>query len=233
MEESEEGMEAAMPTPGENKSQPLTETDMNHQNRQSQDEMKSASESNSNNIFITEKPGEPEDDQHEGRENEEEKEHELAEDTKQEEPAHPAEYEGQMVPYPDQAEMEIVYSEEEIKSFRNIFDMFDKEKTGFITIGDFKSIMETVHHAQTELNNDEGQELLDEFGFGQDTGKISFDEFIVLMQALEKKMVVNENQEEVVPHEGEGEGESENQLVEMEDHESPRSATEEERAQYG
>jgi hypothetical protein len=77
-------------------------------------------------------------------------------------------------------------------------------------------------------NREEVQELIEEFGFGRDTGKISFDEFIVLMQALEKRIISNEDDDHPVP-EGEGEG----QLVEMEDHESPRSATEEERAQYG
>ena len=230
-EASEEGIEAEMPTPGEQISQPLTDTDINNQNlRQSQDERKSPSESNSNNIFITEKPGEHED---QDEQQEEAKEHELTQDKKQDEPIHPADMEGQVVPYSEQAEMEVVYSEEEIASFRNIFDMFDKEKTGFITVEDFKSIMETVHHSQTEMKEDESQELLDEFGFGQETGKISFDEFIVLMQALEKRMIVDENQEVVQRPEGEGEGDAENQLVEVEDHESPRSATEEERAQYG
>lgn len=101
--------------------------------------MKSATESNSNNIFITEKPGEM-DNEEEG-----ENEHELAEDTKQDEPSHPADGEGQLVPYPEQEEMEIVYSEEEIASFRNIFDMFDKEKTGSINLDDFQSIMGKIN----------------------------------------------------------------------------------------
>lgn len=180
--------------------------------RNSEAERKSASESNSNNIFITEKPGEHED--------------AYPEDEKQDEPEQPeGEDEGQLVPYPEQEEMEIVYSEEEIMSFRNIFDMFDKEKTGYIDLNDFQSIMDSLSR-----NRDEVQELLEEFGFGRDTGKLSFNEFIVLMQALEKRIIVNEDQDEQLP---EGEGEPEGQLVEAEDHESPRSATEEERAQYG
>lgn len=53
------------------------------------------------------------------------------------------------------------------------------------------------------------------------------------MQALEKRIIVNEEQPESQEHEGEGDFMGELQVVESEDHGSPRSATEEERAQYG
>jgi len=52
------------------------------------------------------------------------------------------------------------------------------------------------------------------------------------MQALERRIIVNEEPDDI-PAEGEGEEKGEGQLVEAESHESPRSATEEERAQYG
>lgn len=131
------------------------------------------------------------------------------------------------MPYPEQEEAEIIYSEEEIMSFRNIFDMFVKDKTGYIELDDFQSIMDSLNR-----NRDEVRELLEEFGFGRDSGRLSFDEFIVLMQALEKRIIVNEDEENPTVPEREGEG-NDRQLVEAEDHESPRSATEEERAQYG
>ena len=129
----------------------------------------------------------------------------------------------QIVPYNQNEDMDVIYSEEEIASFRNIFDMFDKEKTGYIDISDFQSIMDSLNR-----NHDEVIELLNEYGFGKDTGRLSFEEFIILMQALEKRIIVNED-EEAQPDEG--------TVVENKDeeneHESPRSATEEERAQYG
>lgn len=169
---------------------------------------KSNSEANSNNIFITEKPGEADD------------QYEQEEEGKEED----------MMPYPEQDAMEIIYSEEEILSFRNIFNMFDKDKTGYIDLNDFQSIMDSLNR-----NREEVQELQDEFGFGRDTGKLSFEEFIILMQALEKRIIVNEENEQDQPEfpEGEGEENRDGQLVQAEDHESPRSATDTERAQYG
>jgi hypothetical protein len=209
-----------------NSSQPIQENSYAHNvdsTDRNQEEVaeKSATDSNSNNIFITERPGDNDQEEQEDQEDQEEQEEPQPE-------SQPAEGEGQeLMAYPEQEEMEVIYSEEEIMSFRNIFDMFDKEKSGFIDLNDFQSIMDSLNR-----NRDEVMELLQEFGFGKDTGKLSFNEFIVLMQALEKRIIVNEDDEEQEDYqipEGEGDG----QLVEAEDHESPRSATEEERAQYG
>ncbi len=136
-----------MPTPGDNRSQPLAEREVNQpQERESQ-----GTGSESNNIFITEKPGELD---------HEDDEHELPEDVRQEEPLPPGQAEpqaeeqpegetdgqmdGQMVPYSEREEMDIIYSDEEIASFKNIFDMFDKDKTGYINLDDFQSIMGTL-----------------------------------------------------------------------------------------
>lgn len=223
-EDSNDEVYADLPNPGGNTSKPLHERDVNHPYTDAQnDDKKSQSENNSNNIFITERPGEA--DYQEDEEEEEQEQHELAKDKKQDEPSPPNE----LVPYPEEneerEELDIIYSEEEIASFRNIFDMFDKDKVGYINLNDFQSIMDSLNR-----NIDEVQELLYEFGFGRETGKLSFDEFIVLMQALEKRIIISEQDDQLLP---EGEGENEGQLVEAEDHESPRSATEEERAQYG
>ena len=37
-----------------------------------------------------------------------------------------------------------LYSEEEIENFRCIFEMFDKDKSGFIEIGDLQTIMRSL-----------------------------------------------------------------------------------------
>jgi hypothetical protein len=223
--ESPDEIDAGLPNPGGNTSKPLHERDNNPYTNEQKDDRKSHSDSNPNNIFITERPGEG--DYHEDQEDEQHDQHELPEDKKQDEPNPPNE----LVPYPEEGEereeeeLDIIYSQEEIASFRNIFDMFDKEKVGYINLNDFQSIMDSLNR-----NMDEVQELLYEFGFGRETGKLSFEEFIVLMQALEKRIIISEQDEQLVP---EGEHDDEGQLVGVEDHESPRSATEEERARYG
>ena len=197
-----------------NSSKPLNEPYSN--NKYEDTDKKSGSEANSNNIFITEKPGEMEDQE---PDQDEEKDDEENEEYKDEQ---------QLVPYGEGEDMDIIYSEEEILSFKNIFDMFDKDKTGFIDLNDFQSIMDSLNR-----NRQEVQELLDEFGFGKSNGKLSFDEFIVLMQALEKRIIINEEDNDQEQQIIEGDRDKEGQLVQAEDHESPRSATEEERAQYG
>ena len=121
--ESNEGESISnLPNPvGDNSSKPLFHSEQPPHQEYSERKMEqSATDSNSNNIFITEKPGEGD-----GFDNEEEDEPEdEKEDGKEGE-------EGQeLVPYQEQEEVDIIYSEEEILSFRNIFDMFDKEKTG-------------------------------------------------------------------------------------------------------
>ena len=37
-----------------------------------------------------------------------------------------------------------MYSKEEIENFRCIFDMFDKDKTGFVDIQDLQTIMKSL-----------------------------------------------------------------------------------------
>ena len=84
-------------------------------------------------------------------------------------------------------EIQVVYSEEEIASFRSIFDMFDKAGTGEIVMQDFQSIMASLNRTDEEVNL-----ILEEFGFlGGESEKthLKFEEFIDLMQTLEKKML--------------------------------------------
>ncbi|CAI2360100.1 unnamed protein product [Moneuplotes crassus] len=185
------------------RSQPLAERETYHpKERHSQ-----GTENESNNIFIAEKPGE--------MDREDEEEHELAEDVKQEEPVPPGQMqshpgsqaEGQIAPYSEEEEMDIIYSEEEIASFKNIFDMFDKESTGYINLNDFQSIINSLNR-----NKEEVLKLLDEFGFGKENGLLSFQEFIVLMQALEKRIIVDEEQPENQEQEGEGDNMGEFQV---------------------
>ena len=42
------------------------------------------------------------------------------------------------------------YSEEEIENFRCIFEMFDKDKSGFIDVGDLQTIMKSLGRDPTE-----------------------------------------------------------------------------------
>jgi hypothetical protein len=108
---------------GDNSSQPLfhNEQPFHHEYSDRKFEQ-SATDSNSNNIFITEKPG-AEEDQEDAQEEEDQ------EDDQEDEKENVNEGQ-ELVPYQEQEEVDIIYSEEEIMSFRNIFDMFDKEKTG-------------------------------------------------------------------------------------------------------
>ena len=42
------------------------------------------------------------------------------------------------------------YSDEEIENFKCIFEMFDKEKTGFIDVADLQTIMRSLGRDPTE-----------------------------------------------------------------------------------
>ena len=169
-----------MPTPDQNQSKPLSQ----REGYQTHEKQSQGTGSDSNNIFITEKPVEAE-------------EHELAEDTKQEEPL-PPEGEGQLVPFPEQEEV------------ANFWDIDELNK-----------------------NKEQVMQLLEELGFDNKDGQLTFEEFKVLMEALEKRINIAKEQEGEGESEREGVSENQLQVVESSDHESPRSATDEERAQYG
>lgn len=76
-----------------------------------------------------------------------------------------------------------LYSEEEIDNFKCIFDMFDKEKTGFIDVADLQTIMRSLGrdpHEAVELLN--GLELSQE-------NRLSFQEFLKIMKTLENRLI--------------------------------------------
>ena len=76
-----------------------------------------------------------------------------------------------------------MYSKEEIENFRCIFDMFDKEKSGFVNIEDLQTIMKSLGR-----DPDEAQELVE--GLQLDTdNRLSFEEFLKIMKNLENRLV--------------------------------------------
>ena len=84
-------------------------------------------------------------------------------------------------------DLKIEYSPEEIASFKSIFDMFDKEGKGLIDMQDFLSIMASLNREETEV-----REILEEWGFDQTEGRMNFDDFIGMMMALEKRIILAE-----------------------------------------
>lgn len=66
---------------------------------------------------------------------------------------------------------------------KEIFDLFDKEQRGFINTNDLETIMGSL-----QRNPDEIREHIAELG-----AQISFDQFIALMQAIENKIVADDN----------------------------------------
>lgn len=66
---------------------------------------------------------------------------------------------------------------------REIFDLFDKEHTGHIEVKDLETIMDSLKREPTEVK--EFIENLDPNA----GGRITFNEFLNLMQQLENKIV--------------------------------------------
>lgn len=100
-----------------------------------------------------------------------------------------------------------LYTDEEIENFKCIFEMFDKDKVGFIESTDLQTIMRSLGRDPSEAN-----ELLANFKTEQDR-KLNFEEFLKVMKVLENKLIASKN--------------AENEL------ESPREATDEEKNKYG
>lgn len=89
--------------------------------------------------------------------------------------------------------------------------MFDREKTGFIEVGDLQTIMRSLGR-----DPHEAVELLKELELDPEA-RLSFTEFLKIMKILENRLVNGANNKE-----GQQEGEV-----------SPREATLEERNKYG
>jgi len=82
------------------------------------------------------------------------------------------------------------YSEEEIENFRCIFEMFDKEKNGFIESKDLATIMKSLGREPEDAVH-----LLQKLGLDNHTN-IDFEQFLRIMRELENKMVADKQAEE-------------------------------------
>lgn len=67
------------------------------------------------------------------------------------------------------------FTEEEIQSLKDIFDLFDREKQGRIEMKDLDSIMTSL-----QRDPNEAKEMLNEIDPGNE-GVITFEEFMLLM----------------------------------------------------
>ena len=80
------------------------------------------------------------------------------------------------------------FSDEEVTHLREIFDLFDREKQGSISIKDLEAIMQSLNRDPEEakqllqsIRQARGQETFDE-------DRISFEDFINMMQQVENKL---------------------------------------------
>ena len=82
-----------------------------------------------------------------------------------------------------------MYSQEEIENFRTIFIMFDPEKTGFVQITDLETILNSLGR-----DPEEAKELVG--GLELEDNRLSFEEFLKIMKALENRLTVKDDQDE-------------------------------------
>lgn len=79
------------------------------------------------------------------------------------------------------------FSPEEIENLKEIFFLFDKEKLGQIKLSDLEAIMQSL-----QRDPEEAKSLLTQIrqseGMNENTENISFEEFIKLMEHVEKKL---------------------------------------------
>lgn len=69
-----------------------------------------------------------------------------------------------------------IYSEAEIDNFRCIFDMFDKDKAGYINVSDLQTIMRSLGR-----DPHEAIELLCSLDLSAE-GRLNFEEFLKIMK---------------------------------------------------
>jgi Ca2+-binding EF-hand superfamily protein len=77
-----------------------------------------------------------------------------------------------------------VYNQEELENFRCIFDMFDKQKSGFVNVEELKTIIQSLGRDPKEA-----RELLAESQL-EGQRKLTFDEFLKIMKLLENRIVI-------------------------------------------
>ena len=83
------------------------------------------------------------------------------------------------------------YTREEIEGFKTVFNTFDKHKSGHVSIEDLRTIFESLGRNSTEFNS-----ILTELELSHLKNKdmITFDQFVMIMQMLEKEMDKGEHQ---------------------------------------
>lgn len=83
-----------------------------------------------------------------------------------------------------------MYSQQEIENFRAIFDMFDRDKSGFVDINDLQTIMKSLgREPQEALELVEGMDL-------DSDGRLSFEEFLRIMKNLENRLVADKQDDQ-------------------------------------
>lgn len=75
------------------------------------------------------------------------------------------------------------FTEDEIQNLRSIFEMFDPNRTGAIEVKDLETIMGSLQRDANEV-----REFVDKLD-PNSNGRVSFDEFLDLMQQIENKIV--------------------------------------------
>ena len=89
------------------------------------------------------------------------------------------------------------FAEDEVQNLRDIFDLFDKEKTGRIDVKDLEAIMTSL-----QRDPNEARAMLNEGAHSsEEKQSVTFDEFINLMQQVENKILQHNNQHSAGPME--------------------------------
>jgi hypothetical protein len=94
------------------------------------------------------------------------------------------------------------FSEDEVSNLKEIFDLFDKSKTGLIGLQDLEAIMQSL-----QRNAQEARSLLVQIRGQQegDLDSIDFDEFLKLMELVENSLSKEPAQQaELLPANGSG-----------------------------
>lgn len=82
-------------------------------------------------------------------------------------------------------ETKVDYTEEEINALRGIFAIFDQDQSGFINVAELENILEKI--GRTAEDAAEMLSHVDEVTGGRDDGKITFEEFLALMNSSQKQ----------------------------------------------
>jgi Ca2+-binding EF-hand superfamily protein len=85
------------------------------------------------------------------------------------------------------SEQPMQFSDEEIQNLKEIFDLFDKQNEGAILVSDLDAIMQSLQRDPQEAK-DLLQNIRNQNPNQTDHQRVSFDEFIQLMQHVENKL---------------------------------------------